>query len=672
MKLKQRIINYIVTAGVMIFMPAVCFASRTNDSLLISRIWSYSQDYMQEVDGLEQNMYLRYTLNTERRNPTLFLVPTMYAIAKGERDFVGESYCKMNFRSISDYDLNRQVVSGTIPHNRLAMSVMTEYLTPNLYGISMYSEKILSPFHRRNRFYYKYRVKQYGDFAIVRFRPRVSNTQLVKGRAMVDAKTGRVIETTFDAEFDMIRFSVSAQMGRMQTQNPLPERCFTEASFKFLGNKINSTFSAVYNCPTSLPDSINELSDKAMMDSLRPIPLKHKEQILYQQHELMNQQADSLKADTTELEKSNKTKAILWDAIGENLISSQQANAGAFSMTLSPLLNPQYVSYSHSRGFSYKITMGLQYTWNSHRYLTLNPQFGYNFKQRQFYYTIPLRMNYNPKRRGYVEILWANGNRISSGALIDDIRDKVGKDITVPEFTDEHVQMFNNVVAFDWLEIKSGLVYHRRRATDRNFMRQYQMPEEYRSFAPNISIHLTPWRKGPTLTTNYERGFKNVLQSNLNYERWEFDASHLIKFGALQIINWRTGAGFYTTRNSDYFVDFANFRDNNLPTGWQDDWSGQFQLLDSRLYNESDYYLRGHISFESPLLALGWIPLVGKMVETERLYLSALSIEHTRPYFEIGYGFTNRWFSTGIFASFMNSKFEKIECKFTIELFRRW
>lgn len=672
MNLKQRIINKILITGMMTLMPVFCYASRTNDSLLINRIWNYSSNHMQSVNGLEQNMYLRYTLNTERRNPTLFLVPTMYAIAKGERDFIGESYCKIKFRDINDYDLNRQVVCGTIPHNNFAMSVMTQYLTPDLYGISMYPEKILSPFNRRNRYYYKYRVQQYGDFAVVRFRPRVSNTQLVKGRAMVDTQTGRVIETTFDGEFDMIRFTVSAQMGRDMTKNPLPEQCYTTARFKFFGNKINSTFSAVYNCPTSLPDTINEKADKAMMDSLRPFALRHKEELLYQQYEQMSQPTDSVQKDTTELEKSNHTKAKLWNAIGENLISSQQANAGAFSMTLSPLLNPQYVSYSKSRGISYKISLGLQYTWNSHRYLTLNPQFGYNFKKSQFYYTVPLRMNYNPKRNGYAEFLWANGNRISSGSLIDDLQEKTGEKMDLPEFKDEHFQLINNVVAFDWLEIKSGLVYHRRRATNRGFMRQYDMPEEYRSFAPTISVHLTPWRKGPTLTTNYERGIKNVLKSNLKYARWEFDASHKINFGSLQIINWRAGAGFYTTRNSDYFVDFENFRDNNLPSGWQDDWSGQFQLLDSRWYNESNYYLRGHLSFESPLLALGWIPLLGKMVETERFYLSTLNIEKTRQYSEIGYGFTNRFFSAAVFGSFLGTKFQEIECKFTIELFRRW
>jgi hypothetical protein len=64
--------------------------------------------------------------------------------------------------------------------------------------------------------------------------------------------------------------------------------------------------------------------------------------------------------------------------------------------------------------------------------------------------------------------------------------------------------------------------------------------------------------------------------------------------------------------------------------------------------------------------------LAGRHLERERFYLSALSIEHTRPYYEVGYGFTTRFFSIALFSSFLNAQFRNIECKFTFELFRRW
>ena len=658
----------------MIFMPSICFADRTADSLLINRIWDFSRNYSEPVNGIEQNLYLRYTFGSERRNPTLFLVPTMYTIAKGERDYIGESYCRIKYRTPSDYDLHRQVVCGTIPRNRFTMSEMVHYLTPNLYDISIYPESILSPFHRSNRFFYKYRVLQkMRNQAIIRFRPRVNNTQLITGTAVVNAETGQVLSTKYKGEFDMISFTVNMVMNQSSGLQLLPERSTIDAKFKFLGNKVSSTFTAIYNCPRTLPDSLDEHDNRELMDSLRPIALQYKEDILYQRYDSLSQITDSVNNDTiANNNKSNKMKEILWDVIGDNLINSTHADAGAFSMSISPILNPLYFGYSHSRGFSYRLKFGLQYTWNSHRYLTFNPDFGYNFKQKQFYYTTPLRMNYNPKRNGYTEFVWANGNRINSGELIEDIHQHIGEDIDIPEFKDEYFQLVNNVKAFDWLEITNGFIYHRRRSTNRGLMRQLNLREEYRSFAPMLTVHLMPWRKGPMLTVNYEQSLLNVFKSNLKYARWEFDASQKIRLNSLRLINWRAGTGFYTNRSTNYFVDYANFRDNNLPTGWEDEWTGQFQLLDSKWYNESNYYLRGHISFESPLLALGWTPLVGHFVETERIYVSTLSIQHTHLYNEVGYGFTNRYFSTGIFASFLNHKFQNFGCKFTIEIFKRW
>ena len=655
----------------MIFMPSICFADRTADSLLINRIWDFSRNYSEPVNGIEQNLYLRYTFGSQRRNPTLFLVPTMYTIAKGERDYIGESYCRIKYRTPSDYDLHRQVVCGTIPRNRFTMSALVHYITPNLYDISIYPESILSPFHRSNRFFYKYRVLQrMGKQAIIRFRPRVNNTQLITGTAVINVETGQILSTNYEGEFDMISFKVNTVMNQNNGHQLLPERSRIDAKFNFLGNKVSSTFTAIYNCPRTLPDSLDEQDNRELMDSLRPIVLRHKEEKLYQRHDSLSIVSDSI--DSNKKNSDNKMKEILWDVIGDNLISSTHADAGAFSMTISPILNPLYFGYSKSSGFSYRLKFGLQYSWNSHRYLTFNPDFGYNFKQRLFYYTAPLRMNYNPKRNGFAEFVWANGNRINSGNLIEDIHQRIGTDIDVPEFKDEYFQLVNNVKAFDWLEITNGIVYHRRRSTNRGLMRQLNLPEEYRSFAPTLTVHVTPWRNGPMFTVNHERSFLNIFKSNLKYARWEFDAVQKIKLNSLRIINWRAGAGFYPNRSTDYFVDYANFRDNNLPTGWEDEWTGQFQLLNSEWYNESNYYLRGHLSFESPLLALGWTPLIGHFVETERIYVSTLNIEHTHLYSEIGYGFTNRYFSTGIFANFLNHKFQSFGCKFTIEIFKRW
>lgn len=653
----------------MTLMSSICYASnRTVDSILINRMWNYYEHSEKIVDG-EKSVYIKCHIGTKRRNALLWVIPTMYSIAKGDRDYIGEAYTKLRHHGASSFDIKRQVFCSTVPHQRDVMPAIYEFITPNLYAVQLYPDGVLSPFHRTNRFFYKYRVTNIGSYATIKFRPRSSNTRLIKGEAIVDIASGRILSLEFQGEYDMISFDVKSLMDQRNPFSPLPDQCTTDATFKFLGNNIKAHVSSYFNCPVTLPDSLNDIEDLTLMEKLRPVPLDEEERRIVE--DFHKETIEEEETDTIQ-KRSTRLKDAAWDFVGDNLMSSKETQIENVSLNVSPLLNPLYMGYSSSSGISYKLDFGLRYAWNTHRYLTLNPKFGYSFKKKLFYYDVPLRMTYNPKRNGYVEFTWANGDHTSNAALSDAFQKVMGDTVPMPEFKNEYLQLVNHIAAFDWLEFTTGIVYHRRWSIDPDKMDEAGLPNRYHSFAPTLSVHLRPWQKGPTLTANYERSISNTFHSNMNYERWEFDAVYKHQNKSVRILNMRAGAGFYTHRSTDFFVDYSNFHDNNLATGWEDDWSGQFQLVDSRWYNESNYYVRGHVSYDSPLLMLSWVPLVGRIVETERIYLSALSIEHTRPYFEVGYGFQNRYFSTGIFASFLNTSFQSFGCKFTIELFRRW
>ena len=323
------------------------------------------------------------------------------------------------------------------------------------------------------------------------------------------------------------------------------------------------------------------------------------------------------------------------------------------------------------------MNLAFRYKFNEHRYLSLDPMFGYNFKQKQFYFTAPLRMIYNPKRNGYAQLTVGN-NRISNSTVLDQINHENGDTLSfdqedADQFVDLYTELKNNIMLFDWLDVETRLIYHQRTPVNKGLMMEYDKPTKYRSFAPAIELKFRPWYdRGPVITVDYERSIKNVLKSNLQYERWEFDAQWKKKIAGLRFLNLRTGYGFYTDRSDNYFMDYANFCDNNLPEGWEDHWSGNFQLLDGKIYNESNFYYRNNVSYESPLLFATWLPYVGKYIEKERLYFSNVIVQHTRPYFEIGYGLTNRYVSLGFFASFLNTSFQKAGITFDFELFKRW
>lgn len=663
-------------------------AAQQSDSLLLRRVFNYANKYTEGVEGFQSNVYIKHLYQTHQRNFTLWCVPSMYAIARGQRAFVSEQYSRLTFQEDGKMDNRRQVYYTTIPHNRRTMPTLLEFITPRLYDETLYGDHVLSPFNHYNHGFYRYTTDSIdSQLDSISFRPRfVNNTQLVKGKAIVERSTGRIIEAEMTGEFDMMHFQTKTVQGGWGSRTLLPKFCRTNVYFKFLGNHISSVFEGSYDCPVTLPDSVNVRGNRQLIDSVRPYDLSPEEAAIYYYRDSLR--ASRASADTTDTDtlmqqpvkrKHNYLRDIAWEKLGESLIRSLKASNEDGYVRLSPIINPQYFSYSERKGFSYRFKLGARYNLSSDVSLGMNTRFGYNFKQRKFYFNLPLRLDYSYRNRdAYAEVAWGSGNRIYNNTVIEELKrhdhnpydEKVYQEQKLDQFDDWNLHLVNYLPLNNRLAIEGGIVFHQRKAVNKNGMRELAMPTEYRSLAPMLSVKTRPWRKGPLFTFDYERGLSG--KNYLDYERWEIDASLKHRMHRLQTLNLRIGTGFYTRRDKNFFMDYSNFRDENLPEGWDDDWSGNFQLLDAHVYNMSKYYMRGNISFESPLMALSFVPFAGRYIERERIYLSSLSVAHTRLYSELGYGFTCRYFSMGFFASFLNTQFQESGAKFTFELFRRW
>lgn len=662
-------------------MPSNVLSKEKKDSLILQRIYEFKDSHPTTPDSIEDNVYVKFRHNVERRNLSMWLIPTLHVMAKDNREFIRESYNRIQYQDKGEMTVSRQLLSSTIRHNRKTLTPMQDLISPNIYDVVIYDGHMLSPFNKKNRRYYRYNQELQEDGTTrLNFWPRIYNTQLVKGYAIVNTESGHIIRTVLDGEYDMISFRTEIRQSDESWPLPTPKRCISAATFRFAGNRISTLLSASYNNDYTLPDSIDNLDDRALMDSIRPIPLSETDKRIYEKYDQKHAKANK-EPDTVAVHE-NLLKKIFWDTIGENLVTPLDAESEQASIRLSPIINPLYLRYSGSRGFSYKIRLRAQYNFSAHRYLRLNPTFGYNFKIKQFYFTAPLRMTYNPKRNGYAEIIYGNGNRISNSSVADFINHEHQDTLhfdnkNVNKFNDNYLTIFNNIMLLDWLDLEGGFIFHQRKAIDKDFMRQYQMPIEYRSFAPMIGLKITPWRNGPLFSIDWERGLRGTLKMqkdyvDIDYERWEFDASWKCTLPGLRILNLRAGGGLYSRKKQNYFVDYSNFRDNNLPEGWNDEWSGDFQILRSSAYNSSDYYVRANASYESPMMVATWVPYLGKYIEKERFYLSGVLLDHSKPFFELSYSFTNRYISIGAFAGFKNLRFQEVGFDFEFELFRRW
>lgn len=637
----------ILMLGILACMSSISFAGGKTDSLLILRVFEYRNNFPSGVTDSTRNIYLKYYVDVQRRNASLALVPTLYNISRGRREFVGESYGTIQFTDIKHYDIQKELQLSTIPHSSQVMPTVVSYMIPDIYGIDLIDGNLLSPFNRDNRRYYSYHTTNISErYSLISFLPRALSTQLVKGFALVENNTGRIVTTKITGEYDMMEFSIDVEMGDMDKNSTIiPKRTTARTLFKFLGNRISCDYTALFNCEGTIPDTIPD--KRRVMNSLRPIHLTATERGLYDQH---FGNTDSI----TVTERNSNT----WEVIGNHIFNSHGTGTDKASVRLSPLLNPLYFSYSGRRGLSYHIRMGSTLKFNDNNYITFSPRIGYNFKISQFFFQTPLRYTFDNRHHGWIESNVANGNRITS--------------LDLPDYFND----FNTRLAINYLigkvEVTPSLMYHHRSSVNPEGLRLEGKNTTYSSFAPSLRIAYTPSTKMPTFSVNYERSVKGIIKSNMEYEKWEFDISYKRKMHSLKTLNLRTGYGFYTNRKTMYFIDYTNLHENYLPDGWDDEWTGEFQLVRSEWYNTSKYYYRANASYESPLMFLAFTPFIGKYLEAERLYASFLLLDNTRPYTELGYGFKSRYFSIGLFGSFLSASFQDIGCKFTIELFRKW
>ena len=636
-----------------------------------------------DLEHHDRYAYLKYSLRIDRRNAILAAIPSLWHISRSsEREYVAESYDRVRMERFGEINATRLLERSTFPHKGKAMPTLLPYLTPHIYSEQLIKGQILSPLHRRNRRFYRYRVSATSSSELtVRFIPRTGNTQLVEGWARTDRATGCVKEALFEGEYDMVRFRVEVTMGHTGVESLLPRRCCLNARFRFMGNDLSADYTSVYGLPARLIDSTCSPTDTAALSMVRPLPISPHEEELFARQAAAT---DSAATDSALLSRpAHKSFASrMWRHVGRNLLDRIKGNFGSHGQgyfRIRPLLNPLFFSYSKRRGFTYKFDVRGKYEFTPNMALWARLKAGYSFKQRQFYFTLPLLFYYDLRHRGYIETELTGGDRIYTSGVIDELKKEHG-DIT--DWSLLHLDAFRNYglhlkTGFNitpQLSLNAGLRTYRRVAIDRTGFVTVGKPHSYILASPTVGLEYRPrGMTGPVFTADYERSISGFMGANMAYERFEADAQYTHQLTALSALQMRLGSGFYTHKGKGWlFLDYTNFRDRNIPGGWNDEWACEFELLNATYYNSSEYYVRANITYESPLLMLSWLPHVGRMIEKERIYVNALTAHQLHPYIEYGYGFKTRLFSIAAFLSQSNGRFESVSVRMGFELFRRW
>lgn len=677
------------------------------------------------VREYKADMYVRGMYRVHKRNELIRFVPSMFRFYKDVDEYLTEMLGVAHYAAPDVYHTKVRALTGTFRRNRAGLHNTLEFLQMNLYSPTLLPGRLVSPLDSIGFPYYHFRLDSVshtradGTLYHIRIVPRNKSLQLVEGCMTVRGGEWLISEIRLEGRIDLVDFSVRMQMGDEAGEVFLPKRFDIKLLFGFLGNRIETDYAAELTYRTvelrppgepvgvkerqggydlsaaySLECETGEVStDTALMAAARPFPLTARERQLYADYHARRRVQEE-----TVPEPKRKSR-VFFGELGDALISSYTINLSELgSVKCSPLINPFLMSYSHSNGFSYRQEFKYNRLFPNDRWLRLVPKVGYNFTRKELYWSTDFDFYYAPSRLGALTFRVGNGNRIYTSRVTDELRQLKDSLIDFSKlhldyFNNMYVQVGNRIELTNGLQLMTGIAMHWRKAVRPSELVSPEGPDQgslwlrptYTTFAPRLRLTWTPgqyyymngrrkmnlYSRYPTFSFDYERGIRGILGSNGSHERLEADLQHRVSLSPMRHFFYRLGGGVFTNQHSVYFVDFANFTRNNLPTGWNDDIGGAFHLLDGEWYNASRWYSRAHFTYEAPFLLIPHLKKYTRAVDSERLYFSLLHTTHLHPYVEVGYGIGTHIFDFGLFVNNLNGKFGEVGCKFTFELFNR-
>jgi hypothetical protein len=141
----------------------------------------------------------------------------------------------------------------------------------------------------------------------------------------------------------------------------------------------------------------------------------------------------------------------------------------------------------------------------------------------------------------------------------------------------------------------------------------------------------------PTISFSYTKGIKNVLGSDVDYDKISADITKTdIPMGLYGRTSFYIGAGKFINSNRLYFIDYNHFKGNEglfYRSGIT-----SFLLLDYYTYSTRTEYIEVHFEHNFSGFIANKIPLLRKLKLQEIFHLNYLSSPDLKNYYEMGVG----------------------------------
>ena len=694
-----------------------CGQEKINVDSVISRVYKYVERYGLRNEGFTSEVYAQHYLRTKRKGIIMRYLPGALHLEKGENEYFGESYSKYNFTPPVQVDKKDIAAFSTMPYVKDPRGKWLGSYSMSIYEPNLFTDRILSPFNYCNRRFYKYKY-QYSYqstgrlVAHIDIEPRIWNSQLVRGDADIDVYSGEVKLFSLQFFYGWARLRVTGEMGQVGKATLLPRKITLVSSLKMFGNSLEEQFDATAHYDFKAKPSVEKRKsirdrshfdvtslcrlridttsmrrDLAFFEENRPTYLMPFQRKIYEKA------ARREGAEMDSLTEDDISKARL-EMAEDIILDSHTVEIGdQGKVRFPPLLTPSMVEWSKNDGFALRTRFSFDFRFRRNNHLQFRPRVGYNFKEDQVYWECPLVFKFHPKYDASFRIEASGGDHIYNSRQADEVREtfkgaqydsiiKIFNGYNFHYYRDNRFLVgceFQPVVG---LKISGGLRFHQRRMINWNKLAGLtSMQRTLRGLAPRLRLEWTPalyyYREGkrpvpvrtkwPTFMMDYERSI-SAIDKKTRYERMEFDASYRLQLHALRSMYFRLGGGLYTKRAEDCFLDYDNFRYNAMPTSTLGAFSGQFQLLNSHWYNESDYYLRLSAAYDSPMMLFSRIRYFTRIVDKEYLYCNILNVRSLDLYTEFGYGISLPLLRLAAFGAIAGKGQSAFGCKIALQL----
>lgn len=702
-----RLLVYVLLS----LLPLCAVCATAGDSLSVAVMQSlYRGNEVAAMEHVKAELYLKQRVEVKRKNLLVNFFPNMTRFDRDECSYLSEYVYDVEYFYRMLPKVRRVAGISSFGHGSGEMEAVLEFMTPQLYGERLFSEEYLSPLSAANSEYYTYLV----DTAYCRtdririiVRPKFDNIQLFSAASLVvGAKDMLLYEATMQGRNEQFSFSVSFVMAGGALTNFLVDSVSLSVDYSFAWNELEIKADGVYryyraalhedrtrkrrNYDVGVASRVLPADrNTAFPDSCRRIPLSRSDSLFYESKGVLGHA--KVQGETTMSDDGNYVKNLLW-RVGDGAISSHTLAWGDSDLKISPLINPSYLSYSSSKGLSYKIALNMRTSFSPKCRLEVKPVIGYNFKYSELYWNVRGNLFFAPMKRAAITADIGRGSSLYSSEVLDYIKgssyDSLRFDkLPIVYYRDFHVKAGLRFEPCNGLELQMGANMYRRSLYNSVVPPGYEGLEferYYKRFAPNVRVTWHPGMyycvvdgkkvnlgsRAPRFALDVEQGVSGVFGSRGRYTRAEFDVQYKRSLSSLSSLYLRAAAGGYFHADDIYFVDYVFLKNNLLPLDKDDETSGEFQLLDREWYNSADRYLSLNAGYASPFLFLQRVVPSARFIKNESLYLNLLFMSHLCPYWECGYGVETPYVDMGLFAGFERGSFLKIGYKLSFSLFK--